>query len=237
MDSLDGEVGKDLGREQESMTAQCNRGKPAYRDASLQVGKRVTDLLGRMTLEEKIGQLYQLCGWNAYVKQGRKAVVSREFEEILSGSGIGSLYGVLRADPWTQVTLETGLARGEGAEIVNALQRFAIDNTRLGIPLVFGEECPHGHVAIGATVFPAPISVASTWDPGLCERMAAAISAETRAQGATLVEPWASCNVGAETSTTTPCANNSLLSIPAAIRQVSARTSTGLCSGVFSLAR
>jgi len=156
-----------------------------FRDKSLPVEKRVADLLGRMTLDEKIGQLIQPVGWKAYEKQDGKIVVSKEFQNLLSGSGVGSLYGVLRADPWTGVTLQTGLTPRQGAEATNAIQRFAIENTRLGIPILFVEECTHGHMAIGATVFPMAIGLASTWNPELVERMASAIALETRTQGAT----------------------------------------------------
>jgi len=78
---------------------------------------------------------------------------------------------------------ETGLTPKQGAEVVNTIQYFAIENTRLGIPLIFSEECPHGHMAIGATVFPVPISLASTWNPKLIEKMASVIATETRIQG------------------------------------------------------
>ena len=78
---------------------------------------------------------------------------------------------------------ETGLTPKQRAEVVNTIQYFAIENTRLGIPLIFSEECPHGHMAIGATVFPVPISLASTWNPKLIEKMASVIATETRIQG------------------------------------------------------
>lgn len=102
---------------------------------------------------------------------------------MLSGNGIGALYGVLRAGPWTGVTLKTGLSPEQGAEIINTIQRFAIEKTCLGIPLLFSEECMHGHMAIGATVFPVAIALASTWNPGLIKKMGAVIAKETRAQG------------------------------------------------------
>ena len=157
--------------------------EPSYRDPSLPVEKRVADLLGRMTDEEKVGQLPCLTGWEAYEKKGDSIGVSAKFRDILSGQGAGGLWCVLRADPWTGVTLETGLDPRQGAEAVNAVQRFAIENSRLGIPLLFAEECAHGHMALGATVFPAPIALGSTWDHALIEEIASAIAVEVRAQG------------------------------------------------------
>jgi len=156
-----------------------------YKDSSLPIEDRVKDLLEQMTLEEKIGQLNQPVGVKWYRRNGDTITVADEFKDVLSGNGIGSLYGVLRADPWTGVTLESGLNPREGAEAINAIQQFAIENTRLGIPLIFTEECSHGHMAIGATTFPVPLAMGSTWNPDLMRRIMAATAAETRAQGCT----------------------------------------------------
>ncbi|KGP83763.1 MULTISPECIES: glycoside hydrolase family 3 N-terminal domain-containing protein [unclassified Paenibacillus] len=155
-----------------------------YKDASLPVQERVQDLLGRMTTEEKIGQLIQPMGWKTYVKEADGTVrVTDEFKKEIAEGGIGSLYGVLRADPWTEVTLETGLTPRQGAVATNEIQRYALENSRLGIPILFGEECSHGHMAIGATVFPVPIAVGSAWNVELYRKMCEAIAVETRSQG------------------------------------------------------
>ncbi|MDO8685638.1 MAG: glycoside hydrolase family 3 protein [Clostridiales bacterium] len=156
-----------------------------YRNPIWPVKERIAGLLGKMTLEEKAGQLTQAFGWKAYVKNCDKVELTEEYKRILSGNGIGSIYGLLRADPWTQVTLETGLSLRQGAEIANTIQKFVLENTRLGIPILFGEECSHGHMAIGATVFPVPIAMAGSWNTKLMERVCRAIAAETRAQGGT----------------------------------------------------
>lgn len=85
-----------------------------YRDASLPIPERVQNLLERMTTEEKIGQLIQPMGWKTYRKESDGTVqVTEEFKENIAQGGVGSLYGVLRADPWTEVTLETGLTPGQ----------------------------------------------------------------------------------------------------------------------------
>lgn len=157
-----------------------------YKNPSLPVSKRVEDLLGRMTLEEKIGQLVQPFGWKMYSRKADGTVeVTEEFRQELTQGGVGSLYGTLRADPWTEVTLKTGLSPREGAAAVNTIQQYAIEHTRLGIPILFGEECSHGHMAIGATVFPVPLTVGSTWNTELYEKMCKAVAVETRAQGGT----------------------------------------------------
>ena len=93
------------------------------------------------------------------------------------------LWATLRADPWTQKTLLTGLNPELAVEATNAIQKYAITNSRLGIPLLLAEECPHGHMAIGTTVFPTSIGQGSTWNPGLIQEMASAIALETRLQG------------------------------------------------------
>lgn len=155
-----------------------------YKDASLSVSRRVEDLLERMTVEEKIGQLIQPFGWKAYTRNDDGTIrITEEFKSQLMEGGIGSLYGTLRADPWTGVTLANGLSPREGAEAVNEIQRYAIEHSRLGIPILFGEECSHGHMAIGSTVFPVPLTMGSTWNTELFQNMCRAVAAETRAQG------------------------------------------------------
>ncbi|WP_194543790.1 glycoside hydrolase family 3 N-terminal domain-containing protein [Paenibacillus sp. JZ16] len=155
-----------------------------YKDAAWPVSRRVEDLLERMTVEEKIGQLIQPFGWKAYIRNDDGTIkLTEEFKSQLAEGGIGSLYGTLRADPWTGVTLTNGLSPREGAEAVNAIQRYAMEHSRLGIPILFGEECSHGHMAIGATVFPVPLTIGSTWNTELFRSISRAVAAETRAQG------------------------------------------------------
>ncbi|AWM31406.1 glycoside hydrolase family 3 N-terminal domain-containing protein [Hymenobacter nivis] len=159
-------------------------GPPLYKNAQAPTEARVQDLLGRMTREEKVGQLSTLLGWAMYQKQGNTVGTSAAYRKAVDERHIGMLWATLRADPWTQKTLKTGLNPTLAAEATNALQRYAREHTRLGIPLLLAEECPHGHMAIGTTVFPTSIGQSSTWDPALIEQMAAAIAAEARAQGA-----------------------------------------------------
>ncbi|HBS44024.1 MAG TPA: beta-glucosidase [Paenibacillus sp.] len=154
-----------------------------YKDSSLPIHERAIDLLAQMTLEEKIGQLLQPFGWKTYEKSEGKIQLTEVFKEAIAKGGVGSLYGVLRADPWTEVTLETGLSPLEGAEVTNLIQQYAIEHTRLGIPILLGEECSHGHMAIGNTVFPVPLAIGSTWNVELFRQICQTVAAETRAQG------------------------------------------------------
>ncbi len=155
-----------------------------YKDATLPIGERVEILLSQMTLNEKVGQLLCPLGWPMYEKVGNKVEVSQHFKDRMSKQPLGSLWAVLRADPWTRKTLVTGLNPKLSAEALNKIQKYAIENTRLGIPLIIAEECAHGHMAIGTTVFPTALGQASTFNEALMQRMGEAIALETRLQGA-----------------------------------------------------
>ncbi|MBR2084150.1 MAG: beta-glucosidase, partial [Muribaculaceae bacterium] len=157
--------------------------KYPYQDANQPVDKRVKDLLSRMTLEEKVGQLVCLMGWDSYVRNGNKVAVSDKFRNEIDSLHVGMYWAVFRADPWTQKTLDNGLNPALAAEAANAMQRYAIEHSRLGIPIFLAEEAPHGHMAIGTTVFPTGLGMAATWDPQLMEQAGAVISKEIRLQG------------------------------------------------------
>lgn len=154
-----------------------------YKNSQLPIEDRVKDLIGRMTVEEKVGQLSKLLGWEMYEKDGKTVRASKKLKDTVKEQHIGLLWATLRADPWTQKTLENGLSPREAAKATNAIQRYMVDSTRLGIPLLLSEEAPHGHMAIGATVFPTAIGQASTWNPGLIKQMASTIARETFAVG------------------------------------------------------
>lgn len=141
-------------------------------------------LLSQMTLEEKCGQLACPIGFNFYGKEGDSLWLSESFLGMMDTMPLGSCWAVLRADPWSRKTVETGLHPRESARLLNRMQRHAIENTRLGIPLLFCEETPHGHMAVGTTVFPTGIGQASTWNPALLEQMGEVMGREIRLQGA-----------------------------------------------------
>lgn len=156
-----------------------------YKNPDLPVDKRVNDLLSHMTLEEKVGQLICPLGWPMYEKIGDDSVkVSEDFIDFINKDHGGMLWATFRADPWTKKTLETGLNPRLSARTYNELQRYAIENSRLGIPLILAEEAPHGHMAIGTTVFPTGIGMASTWSRETLEEVGNVIAEELRAQGA-----------------------------------------------------
>ncbi|MBO3799930.1 MAG: glycoside hydrolase family 3 C-terminal domain-containing protein [Candidatus Brockarchaeota archaeon] len=143
--------------------------KPVYLDSSAPVDLRVKDLLRRMTLEEKIAQLQSL-----WLRIGGEALTEDKFKE-LAGKGIGEI---------TRVSGALGVKPGEGARIVNEIQKFLVEETRLGIPAIIHEECLTGFLAMGATAFPQAIGLASTWNPELIEQVASVIRRQMRACGA-----------------------------------------------------
>ena len=162
--------------------AQQSCGFP-YKNPTLPVETRVADLLSRMTLEEKVGQLLCPLGWEMYEIKGNDVLPSDKFKQFIKDRNAGMLWATYRADPWTKKTLATGLNPALAAKAGNALQKYVMENTRLGIPLFLAEEAPHGHMAIGTTVFPTGIGMAATWSPQLINEVGKAIGKEIRLQG------------------------------------------------------
>ncbi|MDD6099286.1 MAG: glycoside hydrolase family 3 N-terminal domain-containing protein [bacterium] len=161
-----------------------NQTKDIYEDPAAPLDDRVEDLLQQMTLEEKAGQLLAEFGWPLYTREGDKVSLTDEAQKVVVEHGTGTLWGFMRADPWTQKTLKNGLNPHYAIEASNLLQHYCIEQTRLGIPMFLAEECPHGHMAIGTTAFPTAIGQASTWNPELLQQMGEAQAMEIRKQGA-----------------------------------------------------
>ena len=143
----------------------------SYLDASLPVEQRVDDLVGRMTLPEKVAQLGG--AWMSALVDGGGFSEARASAVI--GDGIGHV---------TRVSGETGLRPAGTAAFANAVQRFLAEDTRLGIPAIIHEESTAGFSARDATQFPQAIGLASTWDPDLVEEAAGVIRRQMTAVGA-----------------------------------------------------
>ena len=156
---------------------------PAYKDPSLSIDIRLSDLLSRMTLEEEVGQLLCPLGWEMYEIHGNEVCPSGKFKQLIKERNVGMLWATYRADPWTKKTLANGVNPEMAAKAGNALQKYVMENTRLGIPMFLAEEAPHGHMAIGATVFPTGIGMAATWSPELVKEVGQVIAKEIRSQG------------------------------------------------------
>jgi beta-glucosidase len=149
-----------------------------YKDATLSIDQRVADLLGRMTLAEKAAQM--MCIWQ------KKAELLLDEHGVFDAAKALTHFG--HGNGLGQVGRPSDAAGGrnarETAELTNAIQRFFIEESRLGIPVFFHEECLHGHAAIGATSFPQPIALGATFDPDLVERIFTTTALETRLRGA-----------------------------------------------------
>lgn len=157
-----------------------------YRDPTAPVDARVRDLLSRMTLREKVGQVNQrMYGWDAYrrTSDGGFELTEALYAETDRFEGLGALYGLQRADAWSGVDHGSGPGAADGAALAELVQRHVVGRSRLGIPALFVEEVPHGLMALDGTVLPVNLAIGATWDPDLYERAAAHAAAELRARG------------------------------------------------------
>ncbi len=116
---------------------------------NIKIEKKVDNLLSKMTLKEKIGQMTQFAG------------VNKRYEEMIKLGEVGSFLGV------------------KGAEKINELQRLAVEKSRLGIPLIFGNDVIHGY----HTTFPIPLGSAASWNPGLVQQAAKIAAGEAALEG------------------------------------------------------
>ena len=164
----------------------CAGKTPLYKDASHSAEERADDLLKRMTVEEKLGQLLCPLGWPMYEKVNGDVRITDNYRKFIQEQHGGMLWGAFRADPWTRKTLENGLNPALAVKAFNAFQHYAIDSTRLGIPILLAEEAPHGHMAIGTTVFPTSIGLSATWDTELIREVGQVIGDELMAVGGTI---------------------------------------------------
>ncbi|MDH5201489.1 MAG: beta-glucosidase, partial [Candidatus Bathyarchaeota archaeon] len=142
-----------------------------FRDPHLPIGERVRDLLARMSLEEKIAQLGG--AWSTALVDGERFSEGKGKEALRHGTG-----------HVTRIGGGTVLGPRESARLANAIQKFLVENTRLGIPAIVHEESCAGYMARGATCFPQAIGLASTWEPELIEAMTSVIRTQMRAVGA-----------------------------------------------------
>ena len=161
-----------------SRPARAQQATLPYRDASLPVEQRVADLLSRMTLEEKVAQLEGAWENKSFFSDPKMLFVDDkgnflpENAATLLKNGIGEISRPSEhRDPRVMV------------EFTNSIQKWVKENTRLGIPVLFHDECLHGHVAPKGTSYPTAIALASTWDPELLHEIFTATAAEARARG------------------------------------------------------
>jgi beta-glucosidase len=144
--------------------------KLPYQNPQLPVEERLADLLPRMTLEEKVAQLNLWPNLAELLKHKSIADdIAITLRQITNGVGA--------------IEYDTKLPAESFASFQNAVQRFLMEQTRLKIPAQFDGEACHGFVGSNATVFPVPLTLASSWDPGLVERVFTAVALEMRSYG------------------------------------------------------
>ena len=133
--------------------------------------EKAEDLLSKMTLKEKIGQLNQrLYGFNVYHRREDEIIISEELKkEVEEYSGLGVLYGLYRADPWSGRDEGTGLSNELAPKAYNKIQNYVIEHSRLSIPMMLSTECPHGHQALGGYLLPVNLANGATFNPVLLQ--------------------------------------------------------------------
>ncbi|HKW27944.1 MAG TPA: glycoside hydrolase family 3 N-terminal domain-containing protein [Verrucomicrobiae bacterium] len=151
---------------------------PAYKNRALPPAKRVKDLLSRMTLEEKAAQM--MCVW----QKKSETLVDAEGNFNLRKARTAFKHGHGLGQVGRPSDAGKGKSAREMAELTNAIQKFFIENSRLGIPVMFHEECLHGHAGVGSTSFSQPIGLGATFNPELIELLYTMTAEETRARGA-----------------------------------------------------
>ena len=142
-----------------------------YSDPTLKIDERVEDLLGRMTLDEKLAQLG--CVWSSQLVEDDRFSEPKASDLLANGTG-----------HITRIGAASGLRPAESAAFMNRIQRWLAEHTRLGIPAIVHEESTAGFTARDATQFPQAIGLAATWEPGLVEAMGEVIREQMLAVGA-----------------------------------------------------
>lgn len=153
------------------------KAKRDYLDNSLSTAKRVEDLLLQMTLEEKVAQM--MCVWNdateTLIDENGDFDLAKATKSFKEGNGLGQV--------GRPGTLGKAKSPRETAELTNTIQKFFMENSRLGIPVVFHAECLHGLAAKDATSFSQPIGLGATFDPDLVQRLYEMTAEEARVSG------------------------------------------------------
>jgi len=159
-----------------SIVSFCLRGQGVqpYKNKNLPVEIRVKDLISRMTPEEKFWQLFMIPGDldNADPAQYKHGLFGFQVSAAGQSGAAEQMLKYNTAEPVAAL-----------AKKINAIQKYFVNKTRLGIPIIPFDEALHGLVRDGATVFPQAIALAATWDTALMNNMANAIADETKQRG------------------------------------------------------
>ncbi|WP_336958228.1 glycoside hydrolase family 3 N-terminal domain-containing protein [Sphingobium aquiterrae] len=159
--------------------------QPIYKDASQPIEARVEDLLSRMTLEEKIAQITTVWEGKVAIFDDRLQLDPAKLKAKFP-DGLGHFARPSDAKGAVSPRVAPGRNPQQTVALVNALQRWATTQTRLGIPILFHEEGLHGYAAVGATSFPQAIAMASSFDPDMLREVNMVIAREIRSRGVSL---------------------------------------------------
>src|SRR5688572_18217781 len=160
-----------------------NGRKDVYEDSSAPVEKRIDNLLSQMTIEEKICQLATLYGFGRVLKD---ELPTPEWKNKIWKDGIGNIDEHLNYVNYNQQTkTQYSYPYSKHAEAINTVQRWFIEETRLGIPVDFTNEGLHGLTHDRATSFPGQINTGSTWNKQLIRRIGHIVGREAKTLGYT----------------------------------------------------
>ena len=146
----------------------------------------VDRLIDSMSFTQKVGQLNQrLFGWKSVERNaaGRLVASDELKQEIDRWGGLGALYGLLRADPWSGQHWGNGIRPEERPEAVAVVQQTGLERGAHGIGVLLSEEAPHGHQALGGAVLPTNLGLGATFDSQGVQEAEAAVAAELAASG------------------------------------------------------
>lgn len=146
----------------------------------------VDRLIDSMSFTQKVGQLNQrLLGWKSVERNaaGRLVASDELKQEIDRWGGLGTLYGLLRADPWSGQHWGNGIRPEERPEAIAVVQQTVLERGAHGIGVLLSEEAPHGHQALGGTVLPTNLGLGATFDSQGVQEAEAAVAAELAASG------------------------------------------------------
>ena len=162
-----------------------NGKKDIFEDPKQPIEKRITDLLSQMTIDEKTAQLATLYGYGRVLKD---SLPTEKWKTEIWKDGIANIDEHLNSTTFRKKTFTSlSFPYSRHAESINTTQKWFIENTRLGIPVDFTNEGVHGLAHDRATLFPAQISMGSTWDKALLKAAGEVIGKETKALGYTNV--------------------------------------------------
>ena len=148
----------------------------------------VEEIVKQMTLKEKVGQLNQhLYGWQCFEKVADHYELTETFKKhVKEFGGVGAIYGIMRADAWSQIDKNNGISREDSKKVITMIQDYIKKHSRFNIPALISEECVHGHMALKSAVFPTQLAMGMTWNIELMEQVSQNVSQELAAKGGNL---------------------------------------------------